>query len=92
MQDRTRANARSDCGRPFPCPLADLTSLDDYEVIISSYLRGKNHQNVKQIQTTLLMDESFWGKLNQTLMTADAGKARIHINIHNPHNNRVKTK
>lgn len=62
VQDRTRANARSDCGRPFPFPLADLTSLNDYEVIISSYLTGRNHQNVKQIQTTLLMDESFWGR------------------------------
>lgn len=57
VQDRTRANARSDCGRPLP--LADVTSLNDYEVIISSYLTGRNHQNVKQIQTTLFMDESF---------------------------------
>ena len=89
VQVRTRANARTDWGRPFPFPLADLTSLNDYEVIINSYLTGRNHLKGKLIQTTLFLGESFQGiKKNQTMMTADAGRARITQLIVTKHNNK----
>ena len=46
MQDKIRANARSDCGRPLPFPVADLTSL----MVHKSYLSYSSYgQDTKYV-------------------------------------------